>query len=421
MNPNDQNTDFSNLFPLKNDKGTAGSSKDTEKPNPAADMIRQKLLSIYENAPKASKELEEVAKSSKPLSKHQQFIAELRNEGKSPNEIQTAWNEYYEGLSNKEKHEVWEEFYSANKLSPSHHHQTYTPAPTRDMTEDDEEEVKKSPKVIKERYIQPPSTPVRPRTASEVKKHLLKNVERHKDKAWFKSLHSLAVGLFIGFLVIFIFLFSFFNERFLAPFITPSRNVSAAALITNPNAPAGPNPIIIIPKINVELPVDYSLPTTDEANIENALEDGVVHYPTTPFPGQLGNGAIFGHSSNNILNPGQYKFAFVLLHDLVNGDTFTLNYQGKAYVYQVISKTIVSPNDTSVLDTIPNQPATFTLITCDPPGTSINRLIIVGKQISPDPSTDSASTIDQNTANKPTILPSNSPSLWSRILKALDI
>jgi hypothetical protein len=103
----------------------------------------------------------------------------------------------------------------------------------------------------------------------------------------------------------------------------------------------------------------------------------------------------------------------------VNGDTFYLTYNEKLYVYKVISKNIVSPSDVAVLDSVPDQTATATLITCDPPGTSINRLIVVGQQISPSVSTDTAPTVSTASANKPTTLPGNGQTLWGRFISSL--
>lgn len=140
----------------------------------------------------------------------------------------------------------------------------------------------------------------------------------------------------------------------------------------------------------------------------------MVHYSTSPSPGQTGNVVIVGHSSNNILNKGQYKFAFVLLKRLEVGDTFSLNKDGVRYTYQIFDKKIVKPTDVSVLGTLA-KPNTATLITCDPPGTSLNRLIVVGEQISPDP--NSNKTVDQKAPplTDKGVLPSNAPSMWQRI------
>jgi hypothetical protein len=107
----------------------------------------------------------------------------------------------------------------------------------------------------------------------------------------------------------------------------------------------------------------------------------------------------------------------VLLHTLVNGDTFYLTYQSKLYVYKVISKTIVSPSDVGVLNSVAGQTATATLITCDPPGTSINRLVVVGQQISPDPSGNTAPTVSAATESTVTTLPGNGPTLWTQVMR----
>jgi LPXTG-site transpeptidase (sortase) family protein len=137
------------------------------------------------------------------------------------------------------------------------------------------------------------------------------------------------------------------------------------------------------------------------------------------MPGQKGNSAFYGHSSNNIFNPGKYKFAFVLLHTLVKGDTFYLTYNGQLYVYQVIDRKIVPPSDVAVLNDSEGQVSTATLITCDPPGTSINRLIITGKQISPDPSGNTAPSTNTQALIQPAVLTDNGQSLWSRFWNRL--
>jgi sortase A len=394
-------------------KHTNSSDSASNDPNLAANLIREKLRAIYGDAPKADQELAELKNDHHRHSKHQNFILELQNSGKSLVKIQTEWHNYYVSLPDSEKNQVWQEFYSANKKTHaiSKHLQPHYIAAPENLDSD-------KPQVISQQFTKSEAESAEKKTAAEIKKELIGKVQSRSKSRWFQRFHSLIFGLAVGFCVILIFLFSFFNDRFLAPFITPSRNVGAQSLITDPNGAVSQDPLIIIPKINVEIPVIYTVPTIDENQIENNLENGVVHYPTTALPGQNGNGAIFGHSSNNILNPGKYKFAFVLLHDLQIGDTFTLDYQGKAYVYEIFQRQIVSPNDVSVLNNIPGHQATFTLITCDPPGTSINRLVVVGDQISPNVSTNTAGP-DQNHESKPASLPSNAPSLWSRLINWL--
>lgn len=373
-----------------NDHSSKGASQ-------AADLIRQKLDHLYKEEPSAREELTE-ARAPGRHSRHQQFMLELSQSGKSLAEIQTAWHNYYTGLPDAEKHEVWQEFYQ------EHNRRTG-----------------KEPSPTAQPHPEPPKAPARSyrssapnsRSVSAIKKQVLRQVKTGAKSRKGGHLKSLMFGLATGVVVMAVLLFGFFNERFIAPFVTPSKSASTTPIIIDPSSTAvGPEPKIIIPKINVEIPVIYDEPSVEEAAVQKALERGVLHYATTSNPGELGNGAIFGHSSNNILNKGDYKFAFVLLKRLENGDTFMVQKDGKRYVYRVFDKKVVKPSEVGVLADSLGKAATFSLITCDPPGTSLNRLVVTGEQITPDPGANVASTAKAEQA--PAILPSNSPTLWSR-------
>ncbi len=377
----------------------------------AADLVRQKVARAYEDEPSASQEIKEDQDLNK-RSKHQQFMHQLSTSGDDLATIQTKWHDYYTNLPDDEKYEVWQEFYDSQgnlKQKPK----LIDPAETQKLAAHKQEAAK------------PKSTPTKrlrdSRSKEEVQTAIKDKVTAGGKLNAKHHMQSLLFGLGMGFVVIFIFLFGFFNQIIIAPFIQPSRTSADTPIIINSSGIAPTTtPEVIIPKINVQIPVDYSETSTNENTIENDLEDGVVHYPTTVLPGQIGNAAFFGHSSNNIFNPGKYKFAFVLLHTILKGDTFYLTYNDKVYVYKVISTAIVSPSDVGVLASVPGQTATATLITCDPPGTSINRLIVVGQQISPDPSTNSVSTASANTNEPvPTQLPNDGASLWSRVTHGL--
>lgn len=400
------------IKPLHNPLFPSDDDDAQQKPNAAADLARQQLEDIYKKEPDAKEELSE-AETARHRSKHQQFMHELNNSGKSLADIQTAWHEYYIGLPDQEKHQVWREFY-ANHARASQYVQKVQP---------------QKPKPAHPTAVHHGPAPVvqvqrlaENLNVNEIKQQLLSRIQgRAKVKAK-RSAHaqSLAFGVAMGTIVAGIFLFGFFNERFLAPFITPSKQVSSTPIIIDPaSGNVGPEPKIIIPKINVEIPVIYDEPSIDEAAVQRALEGGVLHYATTPDPGELGNGVIFGHSSNNILNKGKYKFAFVMLKRLEAGDTFMLHKDGRRYVYKVFDKKIVKPEEVSVLGPVPGKPATMTLITCDPPGTSLTRLVVFAEQISPDPAGNVASRHAPPAAAQPEILPSNAPTLWSRIYGVL--
>lgn len=373
----------------------------------AADIVRQKLDKLYGEEPSAKEEIKKIhqlEETHSHLSKHQQHMEDLTKSGRSLAEIQTAWHEYYQNLPDKEKHEVWQEFYKKHEEK-----RTKTKA-------------KKSADVDEKIKAAHQATPIHENLQPEIapknaKEELLKKVEHRARKSQKNPhLHSLIFGLGMGSLVVFILLFSFFNERFITPFIRPSQNVSATSIIVDPNqsGEVGPEPKIIIPKINVEAPVVYDEPSIDEKAIQKALERGVAHYATTPNPGEKGNSVIVGHSSGNILNNGKYKFAFLLLKSLEVDDTFIVQKDGKRYVYKVFNKFVTSPKNLDVLKAT-DRPATMTLITCDPPGSSVNRLIVQAEQIFPDPAKNVESSVDPATEPKPEELGSNSPSLWQRI------
>lgn len=385
---------------------------DDEGKNPAAAVARQKLDQLYDHEPDALKEVSEVdalAGHSK-LSKHQAFIQQLTDSGRSLAEIQNEWHDYYSSLPDDQKHDVWREFYAAYGQSSHYDKAIHAPKSAAESIAVTEQPM--GPKIIPKQ-----AEPAESKTVAQVRQSINSRVQKRTSAKLSRRQHfqSLAFGLGLGAIVMLIFLFGFFNERFVAPFITPSKTVTNTPIISDSTTAVGPNPEIIIPKINVEIPVVYTLPTTNEDDIQKALEGGVVHYADTPQPGEIGNGVIVGHSSNNIFNKGKYKFAFVLLSRLEAGDTFMLLKDGTRYTYRVYSKEIVKPTDTGVLAT-QSKPSTFTLITCDPPGTSINRLVVVGEQISPDPAGNVASKNSSVVASTQTqVIPGNAPSLWSRL------
>lgn len=198
-------------------------------------------------------------------------------------------------------------------------------------------------------------------------------------------------------------------------YVAPGSTVTTPVIVEpSSQAVVSNEPKIIIPKIGVDVPVVYDEPKVDEASYQAALERGVVRLGNTANPGTVGNVVIGGHSSNNVFNPGKYKYVFVNLKRLDVGDIFYLNFNGKRYTYKVtVAKKIITPKETSILG--PTSVPTVTLFTCDPPGTNVNRLIVQGVQIDPDPVGADANSNQAATVNKSNPLPSVAPSLWDRI------
>lgn len=370
--------------------------------NPAANLVRAKLSSIYADEPNAIEEEKEIAATG-PHSKHQRYMEELMASGKSLVETQTAWHEYYQSLPDNEKHEVWQEFYqqhsrtSQQSVAPHAYSEPNEPSALQPLTDT-------------------PVTETRAKSMAELHKKLINTVTANgklKAKHQIKSfVYSLAAASFVTGLLFFITN----NERFIAPFIQPTKTIAAAPIITDGTS-VGSESKLIIPKINLEAPIVPDVSGNTEDVFQQALEDGIVHYPGTPKPGEKGNSVVFGHSSANLFNPGKHKYVFVRLHQLSVGDTYAINYGGVQYVYKIISREVVKPTQVDVLYRQPEgKTAVTTLITCDPPGTSNNRLIIVGEQISPSPDANATPATASTEVEQAKEIPSNAPSLLSRLL-----
>jgi sortase A len=220
--------------------------------------------------------------------------------------------------------------------------------------------------------------------------------------------------------VVLLFLFLQFNRILFAnvqAYISPG-DIDPANLIVDPstNVAVNPDPKLIIPKINVDVPVNYN--TTPDYNAQmKAMENGVAYFGipgANSKPGQVGNTVLSGHSSNDFIDQGAYKFIFARLDHLAKGDTVYVNYNSIRYTYTVTDMTIVKPTDVSKLVYKTDKPL-LTLITCTPLGTSLNRLLVTAEQVSPDPKSAAPAPGSAST-NQPTSIPGNSPTFVQRLL-----
>lgn len=135
---------------------------------------------------------------------------------------------------------------------------------------------------------------------------------------------------------------------------------------------------IIIPKINVNSAIVQDVDAANESEYFKALEKGTAHAKGTVYPGQEGNSFIFAHSTLNFWEAGRYKAIFTLLRKLEIGDRVITFYQGQRYDYRVTGKKVVEASDVSDL-TPAFSGKRLTLQTCDPPGTTLKRLIVIAE------------------------------------------
>lgn len=254
---------------------------------------------------------------------------------------------------------------------------------------------------------------------SEIRNELLGKLQNHTEKVK-KSRHF--VPILSALAVMLIFLLLQYNRLMIAQvkaYISPG-SLQSQNLIVDPlqNTKVGPEPRLIIPKINVDAPIVMGLTSLAESQVQNGLRDGVVHYPipgASSMPGEQGNSVILGHSSNDVFDDGNYKFIFVQLEQINAGDTFFVNYNSTRYTYKVSHKEVILPTQVDKL-TLPSEKPQMILITCVPVGTALKRLIVYADQINPDPSKNTAApdASAADAANR-TALPGNSPSLFDRL------
>ncbi len=246
---------------------------------------------------------------------------------------------------------------------------------------------------------------------------------RDKAKKVTKSRHF--VPALAGVLVLLAFVFLQYNRVLFgmaAAYTTPG-NVDPQNIIVNPSSDAsvGPDPRLIIPKLNVDVPVIYGVNAADHNAQMKAMEKGAAHFSiagANAVPGQVGNAVFSAHSSNDAFAAGDYKFVFAQNEKLVKDDIMYMHYQGKRYTYAVTKKEVVMPNEVSRVQIQTDKPI-LTLISCVPLGTAEKRLLVFAEQISPDPSgaTKSAEPVTTQSAAIPG---KPSPTLLERLFGAKE-
>lgn len=134
-----------------------------------------------------------------------------------------------------------------------------------------------------------------------------------------------------------------------------------------------------IPSLKIEVPVMW---TKDPKNFDKDLQSGVVHYPGTAMPGQIGTSYISGHSSNFAWAKGSYNRIFSKLGDLADNTSFSVTVytrEGKEVTlhYVVTSRQEFKATDQAQFQNFPK--SVVALSTCWPIGTTQRRLVVFGE------------------------------------------
>ncbi len=225
------------------------------------------------------------------------------------------------------------------------------------------------------------------------------------------------IPIIAGLSVVLIILFLQYNRLIFAPimaYVSPGNAPASSIEAIDPTVTRtiSSDPRLIIPKLNVDVPVAFGIETSE---VMFAMRSGVAHYRiagASAFPGQIGNLVITGHSAGDIYSSNPYKYIFSGLERLEAGDNIYVNYESTRYTYTVTSKEVIEPTNVAALILDTDKPI-LTLVTCTPLGTSRYRLLVFAEQISPSYN-DQETAIDQPTDVAPASesLPANSPSFF---------
>ena len=224
--------------------------------------------------------------------------------------------------------------------------------------------------------------------------------------------------LAIGIGVTLIILFLQYNRIIFAPimaYVSPGNAPASEIEALDPTVTqaVSSEPRLIIPKLNIDVPVRYGVPLS---GVMAAMNNGVAHYRiagASAYPGEIGNFVITGHSAGDIYSSNPYKYIFSGLERLETGDLIYVNYESKRYTYRVIKKEVVEPSNVAALVVDTDKPL-LTLVTCTPLGTSRYRLLVTAEQISPSPN-EASQPEEQVEESKSQILPANEPSFFEGI------
>lgn len=247
----------------------------------------------------------------------------------------------------------------------------------------------------------------------------LRNTIRGKatDEAERKRRRKKLIPLIAGISVTLLILFLQYNRLIFAPimaYVSPGNTPASEIEALDPTVTqaVSDEPRLIIPKLNIDVPVHYGVPLSE---VMSAMNNGVAHYRiagASAYPGEVGNFVITGHSAGDIYSSNPYKYIFSGLERLENGDLIYVNYQSKRYTYRVIKKEVVEPSNVAALVVETSKPL-LTLVTCTPLGTSRYRLLVTAEQISPSPENAEQSEVIAD--EKASSLPANEPSFFEGI------
>lgn len=132
-----------------------------------------------------------------------------------------------------------------------------------------------------------------------------------------------------------------------------------------------------IPKIEISVPLVLS-EGVKESNLYKLLERGVVLFPGSTLPGEVGQTIILGHSAPPGWPKIKYDWIFTRLNELADGDEIFVYFNHRKYSFYVTGKFFLDRGE-ELPQTLTNSDNVLVLISCWPPGSDIRRIAVVAK------------------------------------------
>ena len=350
----------------------------------AAALARQKVLEAYKHSPQNYRETNKQAAAATPQIKAEDW-----------RKYHTAWQQYYQKYYGQYYGRAAKDYVARERLKLE-----------RDYAERESQAVNERTamySVATQGQTQENPQDVQNDFKAKIQKKVAKRAKKMR-----KSRHFIPIT--IGLSILILGLLFEYNQVIIAnavAYMSPGgSNVNdISAIDPTVSASVHDKPTLMIPKLNVEVPVVFGA-KNDLNSMSAAMSNGVAHFSipgASANPGEIGNFVVSGHSAGNIYQQSDYKFIFSGLTRMAANDLIYMDYKGQRYTYRVTGTRTVDPSNSAALRKIASDNSgkpMITLITCTPLGTSKYRLLVYGEQIHPSyegaPEVEEPVEIDEN-------------------------
>lgn len=130
-----------------------------------------------------------------------------------------------------------------------------------------------------------------------------------------------------------------------------------------------------VPSIGISVPIILAQSTSISA-LTKDLDKGVVYYPGSVLPGQIGQIVVLGHSAPPNWPKIKHDWVFSDLNNLNYGDQIRLYFDHKEYIYYVREKKILTKGQEIIPTPLVNNGNVLVLVSCWPPGKNLQRIAV---------------------------------------------